>query len=212
MRRLLACSIATTALATAAAPALADSGAITNVQATGTGTIAATFTAEWSSCKDYGYDLQECSWTTWAYDRPASEQCLPDQGSSIWVGSSHSAPGSETATATFYPDIQGPLRLCLYVEAAGASGQVLVAQTVYTPPTLTPGQARKHLQALLRRRYGKRFTHGTHRALSCNDPSAGSVTCSAIWRYKRLVYGGSVKLTPMDDGVRSEVSIYVHRA
>lgn len=75
------------------AAAVADSGNITNIAPTGTGTIQATFTIDWTTCGYY-----DCGWWAVAYTRPIGSECLPDIGSIIWVGDLHTGPGHEETT------------------------------------------------------------------------------------------------------------------
>src|SRR3954471_8030967 len=113
MKAILA--VAVLVLAPLPAAAVADSGSITNVRTTYSGTIAATYSVEWSSCFDFGSGIVDCSWSAAAYELPVSTTCIEDTGAIVWVSASHDEPGSETTVDTFFPD-EGlnALRLCLY--------------------------------------------------------------------------------------------------
>ena len=124
-----------------APPALASSGAITNVHAVaGSSTVEATYTTNFDACTPSGY----CGWFPHAYQVPASEPCRVDDTHITYVGSVHGTSGSETTVDTFYPASSGPIRLCLYAHQGDVDH--LIAETVYTPagattPTPTPTPA-----------------------------------------------------------------------
>jgi hypothetical protein len=95
--------VAALALAALPSSAAAQSGNITNIAPTGSGTLQATFSIDWHYCKPYGSGIYGCSWYAAAYWRPIGSDCLPDVGAQLWVGDFHDTSGTETTTATFYP-------------------------------------------------------------------------------------------------------------
>jgi hypothetical protein len=113
---------------TQAPQALASSGSITNVHATGSGSeAAATYTTNFDTC-----DESYCGWFPYAVQYPASQSCAPADTHLTYVGELHSDSGTEVATDTFYPEYEGQIRLCLYAYQVG--NDYFIADAVYTPP------------------------------------------------------------------------------
>lgn len=208
------------------AAAVADSGNITNIAPTGTGTIQATFTIDWTTCGYY-----DCGWWAVAYTRPIGSECLPDIGSIIWVGDLHTGPGHEETTTTFYPPNDQAFNICLYVKGIG--NPYLVSLNSYWPPPPTPVAPPAPEPApvviappatvpvaapTLSMRAGERaarkalrtwWRRSSSRSLSCDRAAANVVLCDVSWRRKRHRYAGTVTVTLGATGVVP--SVRVHR-
>jgi hypothetical protein len=130
----------TVALAVAALPssAAAQSGNITNIAPTGSGSLQATFSIDWHYCKPYGYGVYGCSWYAVAYWRPIGSDCLPDIGAQLWVGDFHETSGNETVTATFYPPNNQAFNVCLYVDGEGIAPYLVSLNSYWPPPPAPP--------------------------------------------------------------------------
>jgi hypothetical protein len=111
--------------------ALANSGSIANIHATGSGEeVEATYTTNVDTCGEFS-----CAWFPYAEQFPASQSCSPGSSHLTYVGDFHENLGSETASDTFYPAFSGTIKLCLY---ASVDEDELVAEALYTPPPPPP--------------------------------------------------------------------------
>src|SRR5215212_1081364 len=112
--------LALAAVLLAASPASASSGSITDVMPVTDGIFTATFRASSDNCDAGG----GCGWIAFATTDSAADICDPG-GARIYTSGTHTAPGSdEVAGAVFYPDTEGPFKLCLYV----SHGQAIECQ------------------------------------------------------------------------------------
>src|SRR5215207_1235673 len=114
-----------------ASPASASSGSITDVAPVTDGIFTATFRATLDGC-DAGGD---CGWFAFATTTELAHACDPAsvEAARVYTGARHSAPGGDEAIdIAFYPDTEGPFRLCLFISRAG--GAEAVAEYVYSPP------------------------------------------------------------------------------
>jgi hypothetical protein len=228
-------------LALAASPVHANSGSITNIAPTGTGTIQATFSIDWSYCKDYGYGIQNCAWYAAAYWRPIGSDCVPDTGALLWVGSFHSTSGTETTTATFYPRTDQAFHICLYVKPSGADPYLVSLNSYWPPPkpqptaapsppapappsappsatpiTFTLSEAQVTLRRIIRRE-----TRRSPRRLkfNCHRDDMTSFTCRPVWADGTFVYAGTMEITEDEDGygyrfdgLRARISCVANRS
>jgi hypothetical protein len=121
--------------------ALADSGSISGVHPVGS-QLEATVSVTHDACDtSIGY----CGWF------PVLDDVQPDTTCSatnpVWVGSTYSDAGTQTATVDFFPNYQGNGdHLCLYVETGLAT--TLVAETTYTPPPPPPPVPIQHTELI----------------------------------------------------------------
>lgn len=127
----LALLAAVVALLAAAPAASASSGSITNVHSVG-GEVEATYSSNFDTCSE-GY----CGWYPHAWQYPASQPCAPNGSHLTYVGSFHSASGSETANDRFYPASSGQIRICLYGYQAGTD--TFLAEALFTPTSSMSG-------------------------------------------------------------------------
>ena len=76
--------------------------------------------------------------------------------------------------------------------------------TTAPPPTAAPVPAVQELTRsvatsrttnVLSRRFGRAYTHGNHKHVSCRRQSANSYVCSLSWRYHRQRYDGKAVVT-----------------
>jgi len=186
------------------------SGSIGDVHGVSGGEAVATYTTNFSLCTASGY----CGWYPHAWQLPASRPCAVDKSHLTYVGNTHSASGTETATDTFRPAFTGKIRLCLYAYQSGA--EHLVAETVFTPtgtPTSSTSPSRSFslvraqgaVRQALTRRFGSRFTGGSGYRRSCRRRSAVRLRCAVSWRYALERYRGTVTVW-----VHSAASTHTH--
>jgi hypothetical protein len=116
-------------------------GSITNVHVISGNTLQATYTTTSSGCTHGG----SCFAFAHAFQVPASQACEYGDGHQWWTfsGAVHRVPYTETSTATFTKVLSGPIKLCLFVEAAwGPIGTVTLTQFLVAESTeagsLTP--------------------------------------------------------------------------
>lgn len=207
LKKVLSTAIAVVALM--APPASADSGSITNVVDIGGGEVQATFSVQHDSCVPGLFGEPECGWRAEAnyLDKhlpcPVNPRRSPHT-SSIWDGSSHEGPSSETGTRTFFP-LGKAKRLCLYSEQDTYSGNfTLLAQVVYTPPIpdLTLRDARLNARAALAEEFGSEYANARRTGRSCERLSRLSVRCWSRWGAGDTSYRGWVTVSNgrADDG------------
>jgi hypothetical protein len=116
------------------ASASANSGSITNVHPSGSGTVDATYSVTFDQCTSYGY----CGFYTHAWEVPASQACSVTKTYLTYVSTNVlSTSGTITETDSFYPHYN-PTRICLYAYGAvpGGTGSqdYFIADYVYSAP------------------------------------------------------------------------------
>src|SRR5215218_9481581 len=180
------------ALAIGAVSAMASSGSIADVAPVGDGIFTATFSAASDRCDAEG----PCRWFPYATEVGPAEWCDPvTDATVVYSGETHDAPGADgPAKQAFYPDTEGPFRLCLYVAHTGATEPV--AEYVYTPPVQNPRLTRRDALDEARRFLERRFPWALARArrlrLSCSRVDTWTIRCRAGWRSGRQRYRGAV--------------------
>jgi hypothetical protein len=164
------------------------------VVAAGDGQIRATFTSTSTTCTPEGL----CGWFPFATEVDAGQACSP--ADDIYEGNYKNEPGTQTSTETF-PLLFDSVRLCLYISGPDAVDR-LVAQYDYASPPLTVREAKANLPDILRREYGRRFTHRKHFRRSCYRHSTQKVRCRVRWDWTRFRYRGAVSMRndPDDPG------------
>src|SRR5829696_3086315 len=182
-----------------ASPASASSGSITDVAPVTDGIFTATFRATSDRC-DAGGD---CGWFAFATTTEPADACDPASvdAARVYTGARHPAPGSDEAVATaFYPDTEGPFRLCLFIARTG--GAEAVAEYVSTPPEPSaepPSRlSRRDAESAARWYVGRRFGAWQDRTqrfrLSCRRVDAFSFRCRASWRHQGDRYRGTLRV------------------
>ena len=182
-----------------ASPASASSGSITDVAPVTDGIFTATFRATSDRC-DAGGD---CGWFAFATTTEPADACAPASvdAARVYTGASHPAPGSDEAVGTaFYPDTEGPFRLCLFIARGG--GAEAVAEYVYTPPApvarppsrLSRRDAEYTARLYLGRRFGAWQGRTLRFRLSCRRIDAFSFRCRASWRRDGDRYRGTLRV------------------
>jgi len=182
-----------------ASPASASSGSITDVVPVTDGIFTATFRATSDRC-DAGGD---CGWFAFATTTGPADACAPANvdAARIYTGASQPALGSDEAVGTaFYPDTEGPFRLCLFI--ARAAGAEAVAEYVYTPPApvaLPPSRlSRRDAEYTARLYLGRRFGAWQGRTLRfrlfCRRIDAFSFRCRASWRHGGDRFRGTLRV------------------
>jgi|SRR5215218_8544821 len=180
-------------LASGALPAMASSGSIADVAPLGDGIFTATFSAASDRCDAGG----SCGWFPYATEVAPAERCDPPtpDATRVYSGATHDAPGADgPAKQAFYPDTEGPFKLCLYVAHTVATEPVV--EYVYTPPVQNPRLTRRDALDEARRFLERRFPWALARArrlrLSCSRVDTWTIRCRAGWRSGRQRYRGAV--------------------
>jgi hypothetical protein len=65
-----------------------------------------------------------------------------------------------------------------------------------TVPKLTRSVATSRVKSVLSRRFGRAYTAGNHKRVSCRPQGASTYVCSLSWRYHRQRYNGRAILSP----------------
>jgi len=188
--------LALAAVLLAASPASASTGSISDVVPVTDGIFTATFRASSDNCDAGG----GCGWIAFATTDSAADICDPG-GARIYTSGTHTAPGSdEAAGAVFYPDTEGPFKLCLYV----SHGQAIeaVAEFVYTPPepVVTPRQrlTRRDADYAARNYLGQRFGAWPGRVqefrVACHRLDTWRFCCRVSWRSDAGRYRGTIRV------------------
>jgi hypothetical protein len=90
-------------------------------------------------------------------------------------------------------------------ESTDASGDPVASNNADPPPvsarvptvqSLTPTVAASRTKSVLSRRFGRAYTRGNHKRVSCRPQGSGSYVCSLSWRYHRQRYNGRAIVSP----------------
>jgi hypothetical protein len=60
---------------------------------------------------------------------------------------------------------------------------------------LTRSVAKSRVNSVLSRRFGRVYTRGNHKRVSCRPQGTSSYVCSLSWRYRRQRYTGRAIVT-----------------
>ena len=199
-----------------AAPAHADSGAITGLRTEGS-SLRADYSATATTCARPG----ACGWFPYAVQVEGRSACAAATDQLTFVGDFARGLGSQRGSDAFAPAWPA-LRICLYLRRADGT-DVLVAQATWpvaagdspsapapgagAPSALRASEARAAVDRVLRRRFGARFAGRRAYVRECRRLSAAQMRCRVRFTARGRRYAGTLVVRARADGEREAVDV-----
>jgi hypothetical protein len=174
-------------LALGAAPAAADSGAISDVRVVDADHLSATFTATSDTCGPGG----ACNWFAYAVQSPADEKCRQfkaGEGRAVWGGDAQSAPGTFTGSKAFETAYSAVV-VCLYISHGSTTDTLLAEFRQPYTLALSKSEAARQVSGIIKAEQ-KRAPRKL--AKLCERKAKLEFVCDLGWESGKYVYSGSL--------------------
>jgi len=204
-----------------AGSASADQGQIIGARGDSTGKISVSdLSVTWTQCGNYKVGSFTFGRDCGAVAEVVAHYCPDEPGSGIEIwsyGGVHSAGTRSSGEKSAQVSGSGDFSVCLYARNGeqafdfSVSTKLLDTATVTVTrptPTLSRTKASKLAKKALVRKFGRSYSAGNHKSLTCIRQSKSKFACVVSWAYRGSSYSGNVTV---EGTSRTTVRVRVRR-